>query len=164
MNPGRPAQASNRMRPNRVCFNYLYLFDKKICCWLYNCGRDIALTNYQTNNFFICFLLIMAAQPQTERPLFLVHRIVIVGADKYSVCQIYDNCYSSRLQETVEPSGGARKRIEDYPAASCRESSPVRKWSFYIRSLIPQQAAGNALADAVQASPQPASFSSAMAK
>ena len=41
-------------------------------------------------------------------------------------------------------------QIEDDPAASCRESSPVRKWSFYIRSLILQQATGNALADAVQ--------------
>ena len=37
------------------------------------------------------------------------------------------------------------------PAASCRESSTVRNIShFLIRSLTPQQAAGNALAVAVQ--------------
>jgi hypothetical protein len=41
--------------------------------------------------------------------------------------------------------------IED-PAASCRESSTVRTFYpfFQIRSLTPQQAAGNALAVAVQ--------------
>ncbi len=48
--------------------------------------------------------------------------------------------------------------IEEYPAASCRESSPYGILSFLMRSLTPQQdfddlsrvATGNALAIAVQ--------------
>jgi len=40
--------------------------------------------------------------------------------------------------------------IEEYPAASCRESPTVRNFIYFlIRSLTPQQATGNALAVAV---------------
>ena len=40
--------------------------------------------------------------------------------------------------------------IEEYPAASCRESPTVRNSIYFlIRSLTPQQATGNALAVAV---------------
>jgi hypothetical protein len=39
--------------------------------------------------------------------------------------------------------------IEEYPAASCRES-PGKDVIYWIRSLTPQQATGNALAVSVQ--------------
>jgi hypothetical protein len=39
--------------------------------------------------------------------------------------------------------------IEEYPAASCRES-PGKDLIYLIRSLTPQQATGNALAASVQ--------------
>jgi len=49
------------------------------------------------------------------------------------------------------PDHGLRRRFWRFPAASCRESSTVRNPVFImIRSLTPPQAAGNALAFAVQ--------------